>query len=197
ETEHSLQNALPNASVPIVSLNRDHNSITQQSTQNLESIHHPSQLAYVIYTSGSTGKPKGVMIEHRSLVNFTCAATDKYEISASDRVLQFASINFDAAAEEIFPTLCCGATLVLRTDEMLSSASHFITECQALNLTVLDLPTAYWHQLATELPNTNLSLPPSLRLIIIGGEAAQPDQLQNWQAWTKHATTPTILNTYG
>ncbi|MEO0645546.1 MAG: amino acid adenylation domain-containing protein, partial [Cyanobacteria bacterium J06650_10] len=210
ETEHSLQDALANISVPnevslvnlsLVNLNRDHNNIAQQSTQNLESIHHSSQLAYVIYTSGSTGKPKGVMIEHRSLVNFTCAATDKYEISERDRVLQFASINFDAAAEEIFPALCCGATLVLRTDEMLSSASHFITECDALSLTVLDLPTAYWHQLATELPNTNIALPPALRLIIIGGEAAQPDQLQNWQAWaknrSKNATTPTILNTYG
>ncbi|MEM9092792.1 MAG: amino acid adenylation domain-containing protein, partial [Cyanobacteria bacterium P01_F01_bin.53] len=174
--------------------------LDQHSTQNLESSHTPRQLAYVIYTSGSTGKPKGVMIEHRSLVNFTCAATDKYEISERDRVLQFASINFDAAAEEIFPALCTGATLILRTDEMLSSPSHFITECQDLSLTVLDLPTAYWHQLATELPNTNTALPPALRLIIIGGEAAQPEQLQNWQTWVQKsnlANPPTILNTYG
>ncbi|MGL4884172.1 MAG: condensation domain-containing protein, partial [Waterburya sp.] len=56
---------------------------------------NPNNLAYVIYTSGSTGKPKGVAISHSSLVNFAQAAVQEYEITQSDRILQFASISFD------------------------------------------------------------------------------------------------------
>ena len=36
-----------------------------------------------------------------------------YELSAEDRVLQLASLNFDLAAEEIYPTLASGATPLL------------------------------------------------------------------------------------
>ncbi|HBY76803.1 MAG TPA: hypothetical protein DEG47_07325, partial [Cyanobacteria bacterium UBA11148] len=123
----------------------------------------------VIYTSGSTGKPKGVMIEHQALVNFTQAAISEYGISESDRLLQFASISFDTAAEEIYPCLIAGGTLVLRTDEMLTSVATFLKACQDWKLTVLDLPTAYWQQMVSELATTDVTLPESLRLVIIGG----------------------------
>ncbi|MBD2036727.1 amino acid adenylation domain-containing protein, partial [Leptolyngbya sp. FACHB-321] len=186
---------LPEANAPIVCLDQDWTTIAQQPCGNL--IHHvqPNHLAYVIYTSGSTGKPKGVMIEHRSLVNFTQAAIATYEITARDRVLQFASISFDTAAEEIYPCLTTGGTLVLRTDEMLGSVATFLHQCQALNLTVLDLPTAYWHQLTTQLASARLKLPESLRLVIIGGEAALPAQVTTWNAYV--GDYPKLMNTYG
>jgi non-ribosomal peptide synthetase component F len=85
----------------------------------------PDDLAYVIYTSGSTGTPKGVEITHRSLVNFALASAESFALRPADRVLQFASISFDTAAEEIFPTLIAGATLVLRPARMLDAASAF------------------------------------------------------------------------
>ena len=62
-------------------------------------VHH---LAYSIYTSGSTGSPKGVMIEHHSLVNHSYAIREAYSLSNCDRVLQFAALSFDVAAEELF-----------------------------------------------------------------------------------------------
>ena len=199
-TLETAQQSLPKSNIATVCIDTDWPTIALQSTENPISPVQAKHLAYIIYTSGSTGKPKGVMIEHQALVNFTNAAIEKYEIEESDGILQFASLNFDAAAEEIFPALCTGATLIPRTDEMLASPQHFMQQCQALNLTVLDLPTAYWHQLAATLPTTTCALPPSLRLIIIGGEAAQPDQLINWQRWVAQSTPtnpPTIINTYG
>lgn len=63
-----------------------------------------------------------------------------------------------------------GATLVLRTEEMLSSISYFLQQCRGLGVTVLDLPTAFWHQLTSELAAANLALPETLRLVIIGGD---------------------------
>ena len=87
-----------------------------------------AHLAYVIYTSGSTGRPKGVMIEHRALTNYMHAAAAEYEITAADRVLQFASASFDAHVEEIYPCLTRGGTLVLRNDDMLD-CRRFLQLC--------------------------------------------------------------------
>ncbi|MBD1865229.1 MULTISPECIES: non-ribosomal peptide synthetase [Trichocoleus] len=186
---------LPDTSAQIVCLDRDWKTIAQQPCEN--PVHHaqPNNLAYVIYTSGSTGKPKGVMIEHRSLVNFTQAAIAAYEMTASDRILQFASVSFDTAAEEIYPCLTTGGTLVLRTDEMLGSVATFMHQCQELHLTVLDLPTAYWHQLTTQLASAQLKLPASLRLVILGGEAALPAQVATWNTYV--GDRPKLMNTYG
>ena len=71
--------------------------------------------------------------------------SNKYEIKPKDRVLQFASISFDVAVEEIFVTLVKGATLVLRSQEMLRSIPAFLQTCQSWELNVLNLPTAFWH----------------------------------------------------
>ena len=104
-------------------------------------------LAYVIYTSGSTGMPKGVMVQHGSVANYIRAASLAYEIVPEDRILQFSSFNFDASVEEIFMSLTCGATLVLRDGEVPKAPPEFLQECLEKKLTVLDLPTAYWHEL--------------------------------------------------
>ncbi|MBO9998150.1 MAG: amino acid adenylation domain-containing protein [Cyanobacteria bacterium SID2] len=172
--------------------------IALESSENPKIPVSSENLAYVIYTSGSTGTPKGVAIEHRSLVNFTEAASEEYEISAVDRILQFATIGFDTAVEEIFPALTRGATLVLRTE--LGSMSGFLNTCRDWNLTVLDLPTAFWHQLATEMSaarrtSQSLTLPDSVRLVIIGGEKALLDRLELWQQQVSSHVR--LVNSYG
>ncbi|MEH1989379.1 MULTISPECIES: non-ribosomal peptide synthetase [unclassified Nostoc] len=155
----------------------------------------PANLVYVIYTSGSTGTPKGVTIQHQSLVNFVQAAIAEYQLQAQDRILQFASISFDAACEEIFPCLLHGATLVLRTDEMLVSIKAFNEKCQQHCISVLDIPTAFWHQITSELATSALKLPESLRLVIIGGEKALPDKLNIWQQQVESGIR--LINSYG
>ncbi len=155
----------------------------------------PANLVYVIYTSGSTGTPKGITIQHQSLVNFVQAAIAEYELQAQDRILQFASISFDAACEEIFPCLLHGATLVLRTDEMLVSIKAFNEKCQQHCISVLDIPTAFWHQITSELATSALKLPESLRLVIIGGEKAAPDKVNIWQQQVESGIG--LINSYG
>lgn len=180
-TQQQLVDSLPNTPAKIIGLDRDWKFIATYSQNNPQTQVKPDNLAYVIYTSGSTGKPKGVMVEHRSLVNFTQSAADKYGMSNKDRILQAASISFDSAGEEIYPCLTCGATLVLRTAEMLTSVSTFLHKCREWNLTVLILVTAYWQQLTSELATTNQTLPPSVRLFATGGEKWLPEQLKLWQ----------------
>ena len=126
----------------------------------------PDAVAYVIYTSGSTGKPKGVCIPHSALATHVAGTIDLFQLEERDRVLQFVALSFDVSIEEIFPTLARGATLVIRSDEMAASARGFLDAVSASRLTVLDIPTAFWHQLVySELP-----WPVNVRLIATGGE---------------------------
>ncbi|MER5812943.1 amino acid adenylation domain-containing protein [Streptomyces sp. NPDC002033] len=151
--------------------------------------------AYVIYTSGSTGTPNGVVVGHRALAHFVAGATVRYGIDAGDRVLQFAPLHFDASVEEVFLTLGAGAALVLRDEEMLD-VPGLLDGCAAHGITVLDLPTAYWHELAHALSAKVAELPPTLKTVVIGGEAALPERVAQWC----RAVDPDrvrLLNTYG
>jgi amino acid adenylation domain-containing protein len=151
--------------------------------------------AYVIYTSGSTGRPKGVVVPHRALANYAAAAVKLYGITPADRVLQFASLSFDASAEEIYPALLGGASLVLRTEEMLTDAATFFRRCAEWGVTVLDLPTAYWHELVAELERGAVRLPDAVRLVIIGGERALPERVAAWRRGVGDGVR--LVNTYG
>ncbi|MEH2264825.1 non-ribosomal peptide synthetase [Nostoc sp.] len=208
-TQQSLLAVLPAIESQVVCVDRDKSAIAQESQENLVNQTQLENLVYIIYTSGSTGTPKGVTIQHRSLASYAKIACLEYGLQGSnavrgasrreggqsDRVLQFASISFDAAAEEIFPCLICGAALILRTDEMLSSIPRFLQQCRDWGVTVLDLPTAFWHQVTAELATANLALPDSLRLVIIGGERADRKHLTTWQQQVGERVR--LVNTYG
>ncbi len=169
--------------------------ITRESDDNPEIEVDLENLAYVIYTSGSTGSPKRVGITNRSLTNYSQCASDLFELQSSDRVLQFASLSFDTSAEEIFPCLTRGATLVLRTSSMIDSAASFLQRINDWRISVLDLPTAYWHELTEEMSSETLSLPDCLRMVIIGGERAAAKAMLN-RRFTEGEPVR-LLNTYG
>jgi amino acid adenylation domain-containing protein len=191
--QRSTVESLAGAAAKVLCLDDDWYETGTQAYDNLQSHVAAENLAYFIYTSGSTGGPKGVMVRHSSLVNYTEAAVAKYGIAAGDRVLQFASINFDTSAEEIYPCLIGGGTLVLRTGDFIDSVSIFRQKCLELCLTVLDLPTAYWHELTADLNQPGLA--PSVRLVIIGGEKALIQSLVRWkEIGQKHIQ---LVNTYG
>ncbi|NNN31115.1 amino acid adenylation domain-containing protein [Streptomyces sp. S3(2020)] len=155
----------------------------------------PADLAYVLHTSGSTGRPKGVAVGHAALAHFVAAATHRYGLRREDRVLQFAPLHFDASVEEIFLTLCAGATLIIRTDDMTDSVPGFLDACARLRVSVLDLPTAYWHELAYAVSTGAAALPEGVRTVVIGGEAALPERVERWRKAV--GTSVALLNTYG
>ncbi len=166
-----------------------------ESGENLQVEVTPQNLAYVIYTSGSTGKPRGVQLTHAGLVNHGVAAIDLYGLTASDRVLQFASISFDIAIEEILPTWFAGGCVIPRGDQVPLTAADFLRWIGAQKISVLDLPTAYWHELVHELAESDQALPESLRLVIVGGEKASSSA---YSAWLKAGGARVRwVNTYG
>lgn len=197
-TQQSLEASLPPSDVEIVCLDQAEHFAEQEVTNLPHSIKADS-LAYIIYTSGSTGRPKGVMIEQGALSSFVRSATEIYGIKASDRVLQFASISFDVAAEEIYPCLLAGGTLVLQTPDMMSSIATFLDICGDRGVTILDLPTAFWHVMVAELcADPEMQIPSAIRSIIFGGEAVNGERVRQWQqrfATDEHQIQ--LINAYG
>ncbi|HEX2211317.1 MAG TPA: amino acid adenylation domain-containing protein, partial [Longimicrobium sp.] len=161
----------------------------------LDGIASPQSLAYVIYTSGSTGTPKGVAVDHRAFAAYVLNAAREFGIRPGDRFLQFTSISFDPAGEEIFATLASGATLVLRNDECIATPAAFWEACGRWGITLLDLPTAVWSQFLPHLVATPDALPPELRLVVIGGEAADAERIRAWNRVAGDRVR--LLNSYG
>jgi amino acid adenylation domain-containing protein/FkbH-like protein len=162
-------------------------------TENPPPSSQPDNLAYVIYTSGSTGQPKGVEITQRSLLNHNFAVAAAYDLRVEDRVLQFSPVSFDISVEEIFPSLLRGCAVVLRDDEVLSGTAKFMEFVTRERLTVLNFPTAYWHEIVDHLQTA--LMPPSVRLVIIGGEKASDEAWRRWKFQVGEAVK--LINTYG
>ena len=148
-------------------------------------------LAYVIYTSGSTGKPKGVCIEHSSLANHIAESADLYNVSPKDRWLQFSSLSFDTSMEDIFTSLAEGASLWLRSDDMITSARAFFEAIEKTNQTIVSLTTAFWHQLV----HSQITWPESIRVVIVGGERVDPGSHANFRELVDDQVR--FINSYG
>ncbi|HWX30080.1 MAG TPA: amino acid adenylation domain-containing protein [Steroidobacteraceae bacterium] len=152
----------------------------------------PENLVYVIYTSGSTGTPKGVMVTHRNLVQQIAAVRAKYQLSADDRILQFAAITFDMSVEDIFAALVSGAGLVLCTDSWLTSTTDFYALCSRHRVSFINMPPLFWQQLVQE---ERLKIPGTLRQIAIGGDTVSSSAMAAW--FRREGHRPQLTNTYG
>lgn len=152
-------------------------------------------LAYVIHTSGSTGRPKAVGVEHRSVSHYAAVTAQAYGLTPDDRVLQFSSFSFDAFVSELWTTLAAGATLLLSKTRVLSPADLH-TALATTRTTVIDVPTAFWHQWSAWLAEEpEAKIPGDLRLVIIGGEQANAGHLAQWYAAVGGAVR--LINSYG
>ncbi|WP_338707082.1 amino acid adenylation domain-containing protein [Paenibacillus amylolyticus] len=142
---------------------------------NLEAANGPHDLAYVIYTSGTTGKPKGVMLEHRGLVSLKLMFADRLGITEHDRIVQFASLSFDASCWEVFKALYFGAALYIPTAETILDTRLFESYMNEHAITAAILPPTYSAHL-------NPDRLPSLTKLVTGGSAVSAEFVQQWKA---------------
>lgn len=166
----------------------DRVDLSDQSGDNPDVALSGDNLAYVIYTSGSTGKPKGVSVTHGPLSMHLQAVAERYGITAEDKLLHFASMSFDAAGEQWMLPCLCGATMVLRQQDIGIDATESLV--RENDVTILYLPPAYLRQLLDSI-DTN-SLP--VRLCIVGGEAWP---LEDYKKAQQMLSPQNMFNAYG
>ncbi|MFL6258517.1 MAG: amino acid adenylation domain-containing protein [Thermoanaerobaculia bacterium] len=153
----------------------------------------PGNLVYLIYTSGSTGQPKAVMVPHQALANHAASVARAYPLGPGDRYLQLASLSFDVAAEEYFATWAAGATIVLYPERQPGLPAELLAVVEREGATILGLTASYWHALVAELPT--ITIPPSLRRVIVGTEAVSAARLETWREAAGDRVE--VLNAYG
>jgi amino acid adenylation domain-containing protein len=179
-TQSSLCERLP-ADTPRLLLDADEAEIAAQPTTAPAPLAEAQHLAYCIYTSGSTGSPKAVAVPHACIGNHARHMTQALGIRAGDRVLQFVSLAFDAALEEILPAWLGGATLVL-LPERLQASRPFLEFLAAQRISVLSLPVSYWQHWIEDLAQLGAERLPCLRTVFVGGEKVAAEKLRRWTA---------------
>lgn len=174
----------PNHRASLVDLAATWPMIARHSAANLNREVSPDNLAYMIYTSGSTGRPKGVLIPHRGLCNMAQAQARAFGVDAGSRVLQFASLNFDASVSEIFKTLTVGASLYLEPHESRLTGASLSRVLKDEQITVVTLPPSILATLAADEF-------PQLSALIVAGEACPVELINRWSAGRR------FFNAYG
>ncbi|EMR66287.1 putative nonribosomal peptide protein [Eutypa lata UCREL1] len=129
-------------------------------------------LAYVIFTSGSTGRPKGVMVEQKSLSYGALVHTGKeYAQDPTCRVLQFASLTFDACLSENLSPLANGCCICIP-----DAKTRFEGLADYINAKRINW--AFFTPSFFKLLNPDDV--PGLRYVVVGGEAITPDCIEKW-----------------
>ncbi len=154
----------------------------------------PSRTAYLVFTSGSSGEPKAVEVEHQAVLNHARASSRIFKLTPQDRILQFHTLAFDASFEEIFPTWASGACIVFEPQARDLGIPALLEIVAERGVTVLNLPTSYWHTLTREAVRFNLRPSSTLRLLVVGGEQASTEI---YSAWHKLVPCCRWINTYG
>ena len=190
-----LSDDLPGHSARVVLLDEEWPRVAEESVENPAHAAAADNLAYLVYTSGTTGRPKGILIQHRSLVNAIYAFITHQGVTERDRILQFASLSFDVAAEEFFAAWLSGARLVMRPAPSVITPEQFVQFLEDEGVTLVNLPASFWAEWATAVAERGCRVPAQLRRVIVGNEKTLPESLAKWQSAVGHQVT--WNNAYG
>jgi amino acid adenylation domain-containing protein len=149
----------------------------------------PDALAYVLYTSGSTGTPKGVMVPHRAIASLVID-TDFAPLGPDDCVAQGSNCSFDAATWEIWGALLNGSRLVVVSRDVLLSPMALGDLIRDEGVSAMFVTTALFNEYARTAP----SVFAGLRLLVFGGEAADPHAVT---AIARAQPPARLFNAYG
>ncbi|NES43565.1 amino acid adenylation domain-containing protein, partial [Moorena sp. SIO2C4] len=183
-TQEQILAQLPQHQAQVVFLDRDWEKIATETPEKVESEVSPQNSAYVIYTSGSTGKPKGVLVEHKGLCNLVTVQIQAFQVNSNSRVLQFASLSFDASIWEIVMALGSGASLYMGSRDTLMPGVGMSQWLHNNKITHITIPPSALAVMPTE------ELP-SLKTIVVAGEACPPELISYWSVGRQ------FVNAYG
>lgn len=149
--------------------------------------------AYIIFTSGSTGKPKGIVVSHRSVIDFTDWYVETCDITGGDVLGNQAPFYFDLSVKDLYSTMKTGASMHILPRKFFMFPILLVRYLQEHEVTTLSWATSAFHLVANSGVLEKV-VPESLRTVIVGGEALQAKQLNQWR---KALPDVRYINLYG
>jgi acyl-CoA synthetase (AMP-forming)/AMP-acid ligase II len=113
------------------------------------------------------------MVEHRGVINVIHASLAKFGVERSSRVVQLASLTFDASVLEIFTAWLSGSVLYLIKREDLVSSADLGGFLGRNEITIMAIPPS----LLELIPVGEY---PALRTVVVGGEACSAEVAGRW-----------------
>lgn len=144
------------------------------------------EYACIIYTSGSTGEPKGALLKTSSIHNLIESFISSYNCASSDKMLAMTSVSSSSYVGEMFPVLYAGGELVIADKNDYLNFQNIMEIINKEGITIISTVASVISQL-----NHCDVTGGSLRLILSGGEALMPDDINNLIKKLK------IVNGYG
>ena len=141
----------------------------------------PGDPAYVIYTSGSTGAPKGVTIAHRAARNTLADITERFALTATDRVLWVSSLEFDLSIFDLFGILGAGGAVVVPPPDGNQNPRGWAEAIHRHAVTVWNSVPAIAELMLSATGNNAAALLASLRLVMLSGDwipVALPERIR-------------------
>ncbi len=168
-TQERLVASLPPHGAKVICLDRDWADIATASTHAPAAATCDRNLAYVIYTSGSTGRPKGVAMEIGPVTNLIHWQARSAMKKGAFKTLQFASLSFDVAFQEIFTTLTAGGCIVIPPEKIRRDMFELLGFLEREGVERLFLPFVALSHIADAAVSENL-FPSRLVEVITAGE---------------------------
>ncbi len=143
----------------------------------------PANSCVIAFTSGTTGNPKAIVHSHSSVCSGLLANAPFQNINRrSIRLFQWAAYTFDVSITETFGPLIYGGLVCIPSEE---ERLNNVEECMIR----MDVDWAYFTPSFARFFRRYTI--PSLKQLILGGEAVTIDDVRDWVGKVK------VLNAYG
>ncbi len=159
----------------------------------------PGDRAYIVFTSGTTGPPNGVAVSQTTLGAYVEVLREALAVKLDDVYLHTATFSFSASMRQVFVPLCAGATVVITDDSERLDPLSLVQLMKDRGVTIWDtVPSVFRNAIETLLeigtPEGGASLPSSLRLVALTGEALDWDLPASWRRSIDHPAR--LVNLY-
>ncbi|NTY62682.1 amino acid adenylation domain-containing protein [Mycolicibacterium sphagni] len=194
-TNTALADLLDGQDLRIIAIDDLANSGAETSTGAALSSPRADDVAYIIYTSGTTGTPKGVAIPHGNVTRLL--ETLNADLDLAGQVWsQCHSLAFDFSVWEIWGALLYGGRVVVAPDAVVRSPEDLHALLAAEQVTMLSqTPSAFYALQAAAETQPELADQLTLKAVVFGGEALEPQRLRAWRKM--HPVAPRLINMYG
>ena len=140
----------------------------------------PESLCYVMFTSGSAGQPKGVQVTHANVAGLFSGVAEIFGLRRGATWAALHAPTFGFSVWETWGPLVHGGVLEIVPAELRGNPHAWSAQVAAAGVNVLSLTPSGFRQWVHS--GVTPAALPELQLIVLSGEAVDPELIEAWRA---------------